>query len=152
MVVAAVALVAPAPAGGTADHAAPGVSKPAGFDVEIYMMVDAPEEQIVAMHDFLEASSAVRHFVFLDKDAQLRNFKHVFRNDPDLVNNITAGRVTDVVPGHAAPVLRRTRVRRVDTRDGGRRLDRAAAPLPKGPPPGDRGRHTRVCRAGRRTQ
>jgi cell division transport system permease protein len=61
-----------------------------GVRAEIFMNVKATQPQIDEVNATLKADPQVRSFRFLDKQAALKEFKSIFRNDPDLVKNITA--------------------------------------------------------------
>lgn len=61
-----------------------------GVRLEIFMKVDAPKTQIQAVESQLDADKDVKSFKHFDKEAALREFKRLFHNDPDLVENITA--------------------------------------------------------------
>ena len=62
-----------------------------GVRLEIFMNVDATQEQIDDVRSALERRPAdVKSFRFFDKDAAFEEFKRIFRKDPDLVKNITA--------------------------------------------------------------
>jgi len=61
-----------------------------GVRAEIFMTVHATKPQIDEVNAALKSDPQVASYRFLDKDAALREFKSIFRNDPDLVKNITA--------------------------------------------------------------
>jgi cell division transport system permease protein len=61
-----------------------------GVRLEIFMNVDATEQQIGDVRTALEGDNEVKSFRFFDKEAALEEFKRIFRKDPDLVKNITA--------------------------------------------------------------
>jgi cell division transport system permease protein len=61
-----------------------------GVRAEIFMTVHATKPQIDEVNAALKSDPQVASFRFLDKPAALREFKSIFRNDPDLVKNITA--------------------------------------------------------------
>jgi cell division transport system permease protein len=61
-----------------------------GVRLEIFMNVDATDQQIGDVRTALEGDSEVKSFKFFDKEAALEEFKRIFRKDPDLVKNITA--------------------------------------------------------------
>lgn len=61
-----------------------------GVRLEIFMNVDATDEQIATVRTALEDDPDVKSFRFFDKEDALDEFKRIFRKDPDLVKNITA--------------------------------------------------------------
>jgi cell division transport system permease protein len=61
-----------------------------GVRLEIFMNVDATQQQISTVRSALEKDPDVKSFKFFDKKAALEEFKRIFRKDPDLVKNITA--------------------------------------------------------------
>ena len=61
-----------------------------GVRLEIFMNVDATDEQIATVRAALENDPDVKSFRFFDKEDALDEFKRIFRKDPDLVKNITA--------------------------------------------------------------
>jgi len=61
-----------------------------GVRAEIFMRVDATKPQIDEVASALKKDPEIKSFRFLDKQAALKEFKSIFRNDPDLVKNITA--------------------------------------------------------------
>jgi cell division transport system permease protein len=61
-----------------------------GVRLEIFMNVDATQEQIGTVRTELGDDPDVKSFRFFDKEAALEEFKRIFRKDPDLVKNITA--------------------------------------------------------------
>jgi len=61
-----------------------------GVRLEIFMNVDATDEQIATVRTALEGDPDVKSFRFFDKKDALEEFKRIFRKDPDLVKNITA--------------------------------------------------------------
>jgi len=61
-----------------------------GVRLEIFMNVDATQQQISTVRAALEKDPDVKSFRFFDKKAALEEFKRIFRKDPDLVKNITA--------------------------------------------------------------
>ena len=61
-----------------------------GVRLEIFMNVDATDEQIATVRTALENDPDVKSFRFFDKKDALEEFKRIFRKDPDLVKNITA--------------------------------------------------------------
>jgi cell division transport system permease protein len=61
-----------------------------GVRLEIFMNVDATQEQIGTVRDALTKDPDVKSFRFFNKKAALEEFKRIFRKDPDLVKNITA--------------------------------------------------------------
>jgi cell division protein FtsX len=56
---------------------------------EIFMFVDATESDILGVRRVLEASSLVADFTYLDQDAVFKEFKRIFKKDPDLVRHIS---------------------------------------------------------------
>ncbi len=61
-----------------------------GVRAEIFMNVDATNPQIAEVRSALKSDPQIKSWRFLDKQAALREFKSIFRNNPDLVKNITA--------------------------------------------------------------
>jgi len=61
-----------------------------GVRLEVFMNVDATDQQIADVRAALDGDANVKSFKFFDKDAALQEFKRIFRKDPDLVKNITA--------------------------------------------------------------
>jgi cell division transport system permease protein len=61
-----------------------------GVRAEIFMNVKATQPQIDEVKTALHSDPQVASARFLDKEAALKEFKSIFRNDPDLVKNITA--------------------------------------------------------------
>jgi len=61
-----------------------------GVRLEIFMNVDATQDQIRTVRGALGNDPDVKSFKFFDKHAALEEFKRIFRKDPDLVKNITA--------------------------------------------------------------
>jgi cell division transport system permease protein len=75
-----------------------------GVRLEIFMKVEATDQQIADVQTALSKSSDVKSFKYLDKNAALAEFKRLFRKDPDLVKNITASALPTsfrVVPAKA---------------------------------------------------
>jgi cell division transport system permease protein len=61
-----------------------------GVKLEIFMNVDATQQQIADVRAQLRDDPAVKSFRFLSKQDALDEFKRIFRKDPDLAKNITA--------------------------------------------------------------
>jgi cell division transport system permease protein len=61
-----------------------------GVRLEIFMNVDATQDQISTVRGALGNDPDVKSFKFFNKAAALEEFKRIFRKDPDLVKNITA--------------------------------------------------------------
>jgi cell division transport system permease protein len=61
-----------------------------GVRLEVFMNVEATDQQIADVRSSLESDPNVKSFKFFDKEAALEEFKRIFRKDPDLVKNITA--------------------------------------------------------------
>jgi cell division transport system permease protein len=61
-----------------------------GVRLEIFMNVDATQDQISTVRAALTNDPDVKSFRFFNKKAALEEFKRIFRKDPDLVKNITA--------------------------------------------------------------
>jgi cell division transport system permease protein len=61
-----------------------------GVRLEIFMVVKATPDQIDGVKAKLKEDRDVKSFKFFDKQAALAEFKRIFRNDPDLVESITA--------------------------------------------------------------
>jgi len=61
-----------------------------GVTLEIFMNVDASQQQIDAVHTALDKDPNVKHAQYLDKDAAYKEFQRIFRSKPDLLNSITA--------------------------------------------------------------
>jgi cell division transport system permease protein len=75
-----------------------------GVRLEIFMNVDATQQQISTVRAALNKDPQVKSFKFFDKKAALEEFKRIFRKDPDLVKNITADALPTsfrLVPEHA---------------------------------------------------
>ena len=94
--------------------------------LEVFMNVDATKQQIADVRSSLEQDALVKRFHFLNKQAALKEFKRIFRKDPDLAKNITA----DALPTSFRIVPRRAEVtnqieRKYETFSG---VDDAATP------------------------
>ena len=77
-----------------------------GVELEIFMNVDANQQQIDAVQaelDGLIADEQVRDYRFLSKQDAYEEFKRIFNDQPALVESTTAGRAADLVPGRARP-------------------------------------------------
>jgi len=61
-----------------------------GVTLEIFMKVDASQDQIAAVGKALAHDPNVKSARHLNKDDAYREFKRIFKNKPDLVNSITA--------------------------------------------------------------
>jgi len=61
-----------------------------GVRLEIFMTVNASEDQIADVDAALGADPQVKSFRYLDKEAAYEEFKRIFRKDPDLVKNVDA--------------------------------------------------------------
>jgi cell division transport system permease protein len=61
-----------------------------GVTLEIFMKVDATEQQISEVGKNLKGDPNVKSFRHLTKDDAYNEFKRIFRSKPDLVNSITA--------------------------------------------------------------
>ncbi len=61
-----------------------------GVTLEIFMRVEATDQQIEEVRDSLETDRNVRKYRFLSKQDAYDEFQRIFRDDPDLVNSITA--------------------------------------------------------------
>ena len=61
-----------------------------GVRLEIFMNVDATDQQIADVRNALDGDKEIKSFKFFNKKAALQEFKRIFRKDPDLVKNITA--------------------------------------------------------------
>jgi cell division transport system permease protein len=61
-----------------------------GVRLEIFMTVDATNQQISDIRGGLKSDAEVKSFTFIDKQAALAEFKQIFRKDPDLTRNVTA--------------------------------------------------------------
>ena len=61
-----------------------------GVRLEVFMKVDATDQQIGDVRAALHSDTNVKSFKFFNKAAALEEFKRIFRKDPDLVKNITA--------------------------------------------------------------
>ncbi len=61
-----------------------------GVRLEVFMNVDATQQQIADVRSGLGNDPNVKSFKFFDKQAALKEFKRIFQKDPDLVKNITA--------------------------------------------------------------
>jgi cell division transport system permease protein len=61
-----------------------------GVKLEAFMQVRATEQQIADVETALSDDPDVKSFTYLDKDAAFEEFKRIFRDDPDLVENINA--------------------------------------------------------------
>jgi cell division transport system permease protein len=61
-----------------------------GVKLEIFMNVDATDQQIGDVRTELENDPDVKSFRFLSKEDALEEFKRIFQKDPDLAKNITA--------------------------------------------------------------
>ena len=63
-----------------------------GVRLEIFMSVNATDQQIDDVRNALDKDPEIKSFKFFDKQAAFQEFKQIFRKDPDLVKNITAER------------------------------------------------------------
>ncbi|MET0921055.1 MAG: permease-like cell division protein FtsX [Acidimicrobiia bacterium] len=61
-----------------------------GVTLEVFMATDATEQQIADVRKALDDDPNVKSFRYLDKDAAYKEFKRIFRRNPDLVSSITA--------------------------------------------------------------
>jgi cell division transport system permease protein len=61
-----------------------------GVRAEIFMKVGATNPQIDEVRSSLKADPQVSSFRFLDKQAAYKEFQNIFKNDPNLVQNVTA--------------------------------------------------------------
>ena len=61
-----------------------------GVKAEAFMNVDATDQQIEDVRTALGSDPQIKSFKFFSKQAALKEFKRIFRNDPDLVKNVTA--------------------------------------------------------------
>jgi cell division protein FtsX len=61
---------------------------------EIFLEVDASDDEIAGVRAAVEQSSAVKRFAYSDKDTALATFQRLFRGDPDLLAKVIA----DVLP------------------------------------------------------
>ena len=76
-----------------------------GVTLEIFMKVDATDQQIKGVQDALDAAKGargdVKSYRHLTKADAYTEFKRIFRRNPDLVNSIRAAGPPRVVPGGA---------------------------------------------------
>src|SRR6478735_4051501 len=61
-----------------------------GVRLEVFMTVNATEDQINDVRTALEQDPQVKDSRYLDKAAAYEEFKRIFRKDPDLVKNVDA--------------------------------------------------------------
>jgi cell division transport system permease protein len=61
-----------------------------GVTLEIFMKIDATQQQIDDVKAALLKDPNVKTFRYLDKDAAYAEFKRIFKRNPDLVSSITA--------------------------------------------------------------
>lgn len=61
-----------------------------GVRAEVFMIVKATDQQIEGVRAKLAKDPDVKSFKYFDKQAAFREFKKIFKDDPDLVKNITA--------------------------------------------------------------
>jgi cell division transport system permease protein len=61
-----------------------------GVTLEIFMNVDASNEQIAVVRKKLDEDPNVRHYRYLDKQAAFEEFKRIFQRNPDITRDITA--------------------------------------------------------------
>ena len=61
-----------------------------GVTLEIFMNVNATDQQIDSVKSALDDDPNVARYRYLDKDAAYREFQRIFRSKPDLLNSITA--------------------------------------------------------------
>jgi cell division transport system permease protein len=71
-----------------ADHGTEQIK--GGVKAEAFMNVRATQQQIDDVAAALEADPDVKSFRYLDKEAAYEEFQRIFRDDPDLVENINA--------------------------------------------------------------
>lgn len=83
-------------------------------DVEVFMRVGATDAEIGGVRAAIAQAPGVREFAYLDQDAAYEEFSRIFRDDPDLVANMSPSqlpvsfRVAVTPPIHA-------HARRLDT-------------------------------------
>ncbi|MFM8972798.1 MAG: cell division protein FtsX, partial [Actinomycetota bacterium] len=61
-----------------------------GVELEIFMKVDASDAQVAAVQRQLANDAEVRDYRYLTKDDALKEFRRLFRDQPDLVNSVDA--------------------------------------------------------------
>ena len=59
-----------------------------GVEFEIFMRTEATPQQIDTVRDELESDPRVKRFTFISKEEAYREFKRIFRDEPDLVENV----------------------------------------------------------------
>ena len=72
-----------------------------GVTLEIFMNVNATQQQIDAVEQDLKDDVNVKSYRHLTKADAYAEFKRIFRRNPDLVSSITAAGPPRVVPGGA---------------------------------------------------
>ena len=76
-----------------------------GVTLEIFMKVNATDQQIKGVQDALDSAKGargdVKSYRHLTKADAYTEFKRIFRRNPDLVNSIRAAGPPRVVPGGA---------------------------------------------------
>jgi cell division transport system permease protein len=61
-----------------------------GVTLEIFMRVNASNDQIDTVRKALDADTSVKTYKYLDKEAAFKEFKTIFRRSPDITRDITA--------------------------------------------------------------
>ncbi len=59
-------------------------------DLEVFMKVDAPPDEIAAVRSYLATQRSVCAVRFVDKAAAYQEFLRIFRKNPDITRDITA--------------------------------------------------------------
>lgn len=59
-------------------------------DAEIFMRVKATASQIADVREAVEHSRSIDQFAYLDPEDALREFREIFRDDPELIENVDA--------------------------------------------------------------
>jgi cell division protein FtsX len=54
-------------------------------DIEVFLTVRATPRQVATMRRMIQRSDAVERFTYVDRDDAIREFRRVFRDQPDLV-------------------------------------------------------------------
>ena len=71
-----------------ADHGTERIK--GGVKLEVFMRVHATDQQIADVRNALDTDAEIKSFTFLDKQAAFKEFKEIFRKEPDLVKNVNA--------------------------------------------------------------
>lgn len=80
--------VGPAAQSGRPIEEAPERLRVGRSDVDVHLVVNATDDQIANVRSTIEASTRVKRFAYVDHQAAYETFRQIFRDDPDLVQNV----------------------------------------------------------------